>query len=451
MNLHNFDLEQKVLTALLQFPEKFLIVSNLMDEELFVHPLHKLIFKKFYEMQLHNEYDFEKLLLSFDEEQRNKVMVLLVANYSYDILIHARILKEYWVKRKINNAIIKLTQNLEENADAFELLNELDTLTYDIMQKLIQGNLKHISEFSLKMFDEIMQMQDPNFKINSIPLQNEKINSCLYRDGLIAKRLYGIAARPGEGKTSYLVDFIANNIDKNILFYSLEMTSEEIIEMMLANQTLIDPNRIIGKSKEKLSSPELIKIGDKLGKFKDYNIYFDDDSSWHIDKLRVDIRNNVKKFKIDVVLIDYLQLIDGSGGTRITRESQVTYVANQLKTICKVATVPVFVSIQLNRDVDKNEKPQPPKLNQMRESGGIEQALDVAIAIYDEKEKFNIEKGLAEVKLLILKNRRGKKGFEKVVFNKPYSAFLSNAVIDGTFDDLEQELAEQEVKAEPGF
>lgn len=424
---HSNDSEISVLGSLMLDSMAFLTATEYLTPESFYNIANREIYSAMLEM---NRKNLQIDMVSLAEYLNSKNLLDKTGGTFYiaeieaktpsaaNIETHCRIVQEKFIKREIiSKCGNMLARAYDNSSDALELVDEYQKAGIKFTESLIRNNARKVSELAPEFYDEVQFAQDN--AVNAVVTPALGINYII-RGGFQGPKLYGFAARPGEGKSAKLIACMKSAAKSHkVLFYSVEMDAMEIMERLTANITGIDSYKLMGNG-SKLSNPELIEVGEHLSKFTDYDIWIDDTPMWHIDRLKLDIKKNVQKYGVDVVMIDYLQLIGGEGTTRRTREQEITYVANTLKASAKNTKIPHVVAIQFNRDADGKK----PKLRDLRESGGIEQALDVCIALYD-NQKHDPNDTVVEIQEIVLKQRGGRKGVETIRYDKSLCRFTS--------------------------
>lgn len=444
---HSMDCEIEVLGSLLLDSNIYDEVINIIKPNDFYNESNKRIFETIIELKEKNE-NIDTVILAEYLNKKNQLEQIGGVYYLSEItsktvssancLTQCRIIKEYSLKRSqivLAGRILKEAYDI--GFDVFESIQTVYSALDGNLQLLTQGNLKHIKEISVGTFNHIQDMQSG--KIQSIPTASPKINYLLRGGYNSINPVNFIAARPGEGKTACMINDVLYAAKKGfkVGIYSLEQTYKALILRMVSNITEIEPDLIISKKKEIYEPlmPMIIKSFEFINKLP---IWIDDTSYWHVDNLVVDFKRFIKKHNLDIIFIDYLQLISGLGGNRRNRENEITYVSNKLQQSCKSNNIPFVILCQLNRTGDRANigKKGRPSLIHLRESGGIENSADVVIALYnDENSELNQKYRAEEIKVIdgkqiiietyknelekiVLKNRDGKTGYDKVLFQK---------------------------------
>jgi replicative DNA helicase len=420
---HSVESEKTILGSLIMNPDNFEKIS-IVSETDFYSNQNKTIFALLEKMYKSNitidlvslaEYiikEDDTIDLSYLSEIDNSTPT------SANIETHCKIIKEYSLKRQlIALGGRMIADGYDKGSDVLDSIAAIQSALNNEIQLLTQGNTKHISEITVPAFDMVQNLQSG--KIKSIPTANYLINYYL-KGGLTAiNPVTVVAARPGEGKTAYLVDFANNASSKgyNVLIYSLEMNNIALAIRLCSNESNIDSYDIY---KYKQNNELLSRIADGFAKLHNKNIWIDDRSGWHVDKLAIDIANKIKKHNINIVLFDFLQIIRGSGKTINTRENEITYICNRLQESAKSNCIPFLILAQLSRDA-ANKRPD---LSNLRESGAIEQVADNVIFLYS-KDVDRQTKDEIDIDLILAKNRDGRAGIETVKFYKKYYKFTS--------------------------
>jgi replicative DNA helicase len=240
-----------------------------------------------------------------------------------------------------------------------------------------------------------------------------------------------IAARPGMGKTAFTLSLAKNAAldgKKPVAFFSLEMSSLQLVNRLISSETEITSEKL---RKGDLNKDEWARLNVKVKRLTDAPIYIDDTPALSILELRAKCRRLVAEKKIELIVIDYLQLMSGgaeSGGRGGNREQEISYISRSLKSIAKELSIPIIALSQLSRAVETRGSSKRPQLSDLRESGAIEQDADMVMFIY-RPEYYQLEtledgtstKNLAEI--IIAKNRAGSLGDVRLQFIGPLTKF----------------------------
>ena len=241
-----------------------------------------------------------------------------------------------------------------------------------------------------------------------------------------------LAARPGVGKTAFALNvaqYVGLHAGKTVGMFSLEMGADQLVQRMIASTGLIDSQHLRTGNLSKEEYENFFMATDKLAQT---DIYIDDTPGIKISELSAKARNlaNKSKGNLGLIVIDYLQLIEGPRSE--SRQQEVSAISRQLKKLAKELHIPIIALSQLSRSVEQRQDKRP-VLSDIRESGSIEQDADIVAFLYrddyyrDEREDGESEpaqeKDSGEVEVIIEKNRSGSRGTVKLMFSKPFNRF----------------------------
>jgi replicative DNA helicase len=243
--------------------------------------------------------------------------------------------------------------------------------------------------------------------------------------GLQPSDLLIIAGRPGQGKTGFVISVAKNAAllhKKHVAIFSLEMSNEQVVQRLLAQETGIDSQRLRNGKLQENEWPLLTHAIEVLG---DTHIFLDDTPAITPLALRTKCRRLHMEFGLDLVIIDYIQLMGGDNRTE-NRVQEVSYISRNLKVLARELNVPVLAAAQLSRAVEQRTDKRP-VLSDLRESGSIEQDADIVMFIYrpDQYEKDTVKQNVAEI--IIAKHRNGPTGSVELVFMSHLAKFVDAA------------------------
>ncbi|MDX9891317.1 MAG: replicative DNA helicase [Bacteroidales bacterium] len=350
---------------------------------------------------------------------------------SANIEYHARIVMEKYVLRSLIttcSSIIK--DSYDDSKDVLQLLDEAETELFGIVENNFKRESKELTEVVRRALDELIQMRNSEESYHGVPTGiraiDEKIGGWQKSDLVI------IAARPGMGKTSFVLSIARNaaiDYSKPVAFFSLEMSATQIVHRLFSIETGIDSERI---SKGKLDEVEWVQLTNKIGNLSSANLIIDDTPALSVFDLRAKCRRLKHQHDIQMVIIDYLQLMQGGSEKdkgKGTREQEISYISRSLKALAKELNIPVIALSQLSRAVETRAGgTKRPLLSDLRESGSIEQDADMVLFIYrpeyyklDTFEDDTIAQGRADI--MFEKNRHGATGNVRVRFESRYTKF----------------------------
>ena len=332
---------------------------------------------------------------------------------SAHIEFHARIILQKYIQRRlisISSEIIK--ESYDETVDVFDLLDTAEGKLFEVTQ----GNLKKSSEKSEDLVKQaIDKIQEISNKEGMSGIASGFFKVDEITSGWQPSDLIIIAARPGMGKTAFVMSMaknIAINFKQGVAIFSLEMSSVQLITRMISSETNLTSEKL---RKGNLMAHEWEQLNVKVKDLSEAPLYIDDTPSLSIFDLRAKARRLVSQHDIKIIIIDYLQLMTTGTNTKSgNREQEISNISRNLKALAKELEVPVIALSQLSRAVETRGGSKRPLLSDLRESGAIEQDADIVSFIYrpeyykltewDDEERSNCE-GQAE--FIIAKHRNG--------------------------------------------
>ncbi|MDF3334856.1 replicative DNA helicase [Lacticaseibacillus rhamnosus] len=355
-----------------------------------------------------------------------------------NVVYYAKIVQQKSTLRKlISTAQSIASRSYTEQDDVEGLVEDAERQIMDVSENRNQAGLKQIKDVLNQAMAQIDQLYQNDQTITGLPTgfrDLDKITTGLHEDEMII-----LAARPAVGKTAFALN-IAQNVgtktDKSVAIFSLEMGAEQLVNRMLCSEGSIDANHLrTGQLNEEEWQNLIIAMG-SLSKAK---IYMDDTPGIRMAEIRAKCRRLAREQgDLGLIIIDYLQLIEGSG--QENRQQEVSAVSRQLKKLAKELHVPVIALSQLSRGVEQRQDKRP-VLSDIRESGSIEQDADIVAFLYrddyyrdaegdDDEDQDSGDEGddnVGEVEVIIEKNRSGPRGTVKLLFVKSYNKFTNIA------------------------
>ena len=341
---------------------------------------------------------------------------------------YAEMVREASVRRKLVEAGTTIAEKaFEEGAKVDELVGEAEKELYNVSNNVVKSDYTPMEELLADAFERIEELHKNKGALRGLKTgftDLDKMTAGLQKGDLVI-----IGARPAMGKTSFAQNLaynVARINNRGVLFFSMEMGANEIIDRMISDVASVDNWHLRTGN---FSSEEHTQIVDALGEMDELPIYIDDTSSMTVMELRNKARRAAHDHDIGVIMIDYLQLISGSGNYRGNRVMEVTEISRELKILARELEIPVVALAQLSRSVTGRDDPRP-VLSDLRESGSIEQDADLVMFLHrpdyykmndDNYEPTNI------TELLIAKHRHGAVGKVELYFKKEYLRFMSLA------------------------
>lgn len=331
---------------------------------------------------------------------------------------YANIVKETATRRGLISSSSEITKlAFDETMDVAEVVDRSETLLFDVAQEGIKSNFIHIKDLLKDAYERASHAKESD-DYAGISTGFKELDILL--GGFQKSDLVVLAARPSVGKTSLALDMMRHAAlmeKKNVAFFSLEMSNMQIMDRLLGMQSGIPFWEI---RTNKLTEEKVIKLANTMGELADANIYVDDMAGQHINQIRTKARRLALEQGVDIIFVDYLQLMHGS--SKESRTLEVGEVSQGLKNLAKELNVPVVALSQLSRAIEQRQSRRP-QLSDLRESGSIEQDADVVIFL-DREETWNPDtekKGTAEV--FVAKHRNGPTGILELAFVKEIASF----------------------------
>ena len=324
---------------------------------------------------------------------------------------------------KTANEIIELGYNPTEEVDS--IMAGAEKKIFDIMQKKNQKSYTPIKDVLIESFTKLEELYNQKSKITGVPTGFADLDD--KTAGLHGSDLILIAARPAMGKTAFALNIAAHAaIRENVpvAVFNLEMSKDQLVNRMLCMEAMVDSNKVMTG---KLDEDDWSKLASVVGPMSDAGIYIDDTPGISITEIRTKCRKLKMEKNIGLVVIDYIQLIQGSGSRKNgSREQEIAEISRSLKILAKELNVPVIALSQLSRAVESRPDHRP-MLSDLRESGSIEQDADIVMFLYrdDYYNPDSEERDISEV--IIAKHRAGSTGTIKLLWMGNYTKFVNLA------------------------
>lgn len=430
------ELEEAVLGAVMLEKDAILEIIDILKPESFYKEEHQKIFQAIIDLTSANKVID---LLTVTEELRKKKQLEEIGGPVYiaqltsrvasaaHVEFHARIVAQKHIQRELIRVSSEIqSRAFDESTDVDDLLDFSEAELFNIAQ----GNIKKESQkVNVLIREAILQIEEASKRADSligIPSGFTKLDRMT--NGWQNSDLVIIAARPSMGKTAFVLT-MARNIavehNRAVAIFSLEMASLQLVNRLIVAETELPSNRI---RNGKLADFEWEQLDYKIKKLVDAPIFIDDTPAISIFELRAKARRLKRQHNMEILIIDYLQLMTGTPDTKGNREQEVSTISRALKGIAKELDIPVIALSQLNRSVEIRSGTKRPQLSDLRESGAIEQDADMVIFIHRpekyglmEDENGNSLRGLAEI--ILAKHRNGPIGDIFLKFKDEFAKF----------------------------
>ena len=429
---HNFLAEQMVLNCLILNPETIKYTTKLLSVDAFYFINHQQIYKVLIFMNK-NKLLINILSLTIFLQENNllekigglKVLIELTNNSSNIIYLedYIKLLKDKFLRR----SIIKLGYQISNsgyitNIPLEKVILELDSELSDLMLQFESQPILSSAQLLNLMFSELKEkFLNPTLPGLSSGFQNlDKLLQGFHKSDLII-----LAGRPSIGKTAFSLTLALNIIQNSkfpVIFFSLEMSKEQIMYRILSTETTIPQIKL---KNGQLDQNDWIKLTKVIKIIAKLPFFIDETPNLSIQDLRLKLKSILlKQTKIGAVIIDYLQLMENSSLKPTNRVQELSYITRSLKNLAKEFNIPILVLSQLSRNVD-NRIDQKPILSDLRESGSIEQDADIVLMLYRSKiDNTQRDHNSSITDLIIAKHRNGPVGTVQFKFEQNHTKFI---------------------------
>ena len=387
-----------------------------------------LIFKNM-ERLFNNNENIDYVSLGNELEKNNELE--LIGGYHYltglannapsaeSVDYYANIVKEYEIKRRIIEVSQKINDEAyESKEDANNILDKAEQILFDISKDVQKGKFREIEPILHEVLDSWGNRKSG--VLTGVPSGFYDLDNLL--SGFQNSDFIVLAGRPSMGKTALALNFSRNaalDHDIKIGFFSLEMSSKQLVERLITSESKIDSHLV---RTGKLPKHEWKKLSNSANNLSESSLFIDDTADLNIMELRAKARQLKAEKDIDIIFIDYIQLLHAPNHE--SRQQEISYISRSLKALAKELNIPVVALSQLSRAVESRTDHRP-IMSDLRESGAIEQDADVVLFVYRKYvySKNEEDEGLGEI--IVSKHRNGPTGLVKVTFVDKYARFMN--------------------------
>lgn len=428
---HNLEAEQSVIGSLMIDKDAIIRVADIVRTGDFYKDAHNAIYGAILELYENRE---PIDVLSLSNKLEEKKILDRVGGSSYlaslvnavpssaNVAHYARVVQKKATLRRLIHVAAEIGElGYRESEDLQLVLDEAEQKLFKISQKYIKKDFVPIKSVLEEAFNRIDELHRSGADMRGVPSGYSDLDNILA--GFQKSDLIILAARPSVGKTTLALD-VARQVGKAgipVGVFSLEMSADQLVDRMIAAEAGVDLWRLrTGKLKMGPGSDDFQRIGQAMGVLSEAPIYIDDTSSANIMQLRTLARRLQAEHKLGMIIIDYLQLMEGRSTDN--RVQEISEISRGLKNLAKELNIPVLALSQLSRAVESRPD-QMPKLSDLRESGSIEQDADVVLFLYreDRAKPDTPNKNIVEV--IIAKHRNGPLGKVQMYFESASTTF----------------------------
>ncbi len=432
------EIERVVLGALMIDKDAFSVVSEILKPETFYEPRNQKIYSAIQKLSMdENPVDIMTVMEELKrqgtlEEVGGPTYIVDLSSHvasSANIEYHSRILaQKYTARQLISFASVVATKAFDETVDVDELMQDTEKNLFELSQKNMKQDYSHVEPVVNEAIRILQKAAENKGELTGIPTGYAKLDDMTA--GWQASDLVIIAGRPAMGKTSFALSLaknIAVDYQRPIAFFSLEMNNVQLANRLMSNVCEIEGKKILNGQ---LDAEEWKRLDANVGRLANSPIYVDDTPAMSIFELRTKARRLVREKNVQVIMIDYLQLMNANGSRFGSRQEEVSTISRSLKGLAKELNIPILALSQLNRTVEGRDglEGKRPQLSDLRESGAIEQDADMVLFVHRpeyyrifEDEKGNDLRGKAQI--IIAKHRKGGTGDVLLEFKGEYTSF----------------------------
>ena len=442
------DLEMAVLGALMIEKDALSAVIDILKAESFYKEAHQRIYNAIL-MLFQNSEPIDLLTVTQQLRKTGELEFVGGGSYVADLTVkvnsaanieyHSRVVTEHSLKRAmITMASTILRDAYEDTTDVFQLLDHTEQSLFRISESNIKKNYADMGTIVRKALEELEVKKNNKDGLTGIPSGFSALDRLT--SGWQPSELTILAARPAMGKTAFVVSALRNaavDFGQPVAIFSLEMSAVQLVNRLISAEAEIDSEKI---KKGNLAPHEWTQLHHKIQRLTEAPIFIDDTPALSILELRAKCRRLKAQHAIQMVVIDYLQLMQGDNSKGGNREQEIASISRALKNLAKELNVPVIALSQLSRAVETRGGDKKPQLSDLRESGSIEQDADMVMFLYrpeyyniTQDEAGNSTAGIGEV--IVAKNRSGSLDTIQLRFVSRFTKFCD---LDTYFEPIPQ-------------
>ncbi len=448
------DIEESVLGALMNDDDALINTIDRLNANYFYKEENKEIFEAIYSLNAEGS-DVDMMTVSEKLKKRGMFdavggsyklasLVDRIASAAH-IETYVKMLAEKYIQRELIRVSTQTLHNAyKETADILELLDEAETNFLAINDTNFNSAEKSMSTLSEMLIKEIDEAQQSDSNTIGLPSGFDELDNIT--GGFQPGQLIILAARPAMGKTAFALNIARNmamKFNKSVAVFSLEMTAVELGMRLVSSEAEVEGQRL--KRGDQISTQELERVKEKVRELGNCKMYIDDNPGLNIMELKAKCKRLKKAHNIEMVFIDYLQLMSGSDTRNSNREQEISYISRQLKGLAKELGIPVLALSQLSRAVEQRGGSKEPMLSDLRESGAIEQDADIVMFIYRPEYYGELEDGNGSTQgvayINVAKNRSGSVSKARLGFAARFVKFYNigivknNVIANASFDN----------------
>ena len=438
---HDIEAEQAILGSMLTDKDAVISAIEVLKEDSFYREDNKSIFKAIVNLYSRNE-PIDIITVKAELVETGNLERVGGLEYlaelpervptTANVEKYIKIVDEKAMLRRLitsANELVALGYNETENVDA--IMDMAEKNIFDLAQKKNTKGYSAIKDVLVESFAQLEKLYNQKGVVSGI--STGFIDLDYKTAGLHNSDLIIIAARPAMGKSAFAINIATNAAVMSnlpVVIFNLEMSKEQIGNRILCSEAMVDSNKV---RTGQMEDEDWMKLASTLGRISEAPIYIDDTPGISIMEIRAKCRKLKLEKNIGLVVIDYLQLVQGSGKKNASREQEISEISRSLKILAKELNIPVIALSQLSRGAEKRDDKRP-MLSDLRESGAIEQDADIVMFLYrdDYYNEDSEKKNIAEV--ILAKHRGGSTGTVELAWMGNYTKFAN---LDKRFSGME--------------
>jgi replicative DNA helicase len=432
----NRQAEEAVLGSVLINPESYYDVGQILIGDNFYIIRNRWIWEVF--TYLHeNRIPIDILTLTEElnsrgqlEEIGGQAYLMMLVNQtpsSLNAQAYAKIVEEASVRRRMLTAANEMAKlAYQENKELDSIIDSAEKSIFNLSERRIRRDMQPIQTVVSQYYDRVSTQSDSADEIKGVPTELKDLDKLL--GGLQKSDLLIVAGRPASGKTGFLITVAMNAAikhKKHVAMFSLEMSNEQLVQRMIAQETRINSQLL---RSGKIDPDQWERFTHAVEVLSNTKIFLDDTPAMTPIQMRTKCRRLHLEHQIDLVLVDYIQLMSGDTHTD-NRVQEVSYISRNLKTLARELNVPVLAAAQLSRAVEQRSD-KTPMLSDLRESGSLEQDADIVMFIHRKEENKNESSPNELVELKIAKHRNGPTKDIEMIFIKEHAQFYNAKTVE---------------------
>lgn len=437
----NIEAEQSLIGCLLLDKEAIYKVTDVINSEDFYHNSHKEIFQAMVDL-FTNQEPIDIITLSNKLEEKKLIKEIGGRSYlaqlsntvatSANTVYYANLIQKKATLRRLQVSASEIMDlSFEEEREIDEVLDQAEKKIFSVSRKYLKNSFLGIESLLSEAFERIDELHKRSGKLRGLSTGFYDLDNLLA--GLQKSDLVILAARPSVGKTSLALDLARQAAIKNkagVGIFSLEMSKEQLVDRMLCAQANVNLWKMrTGNLSDKDEDNDFSKIAEAMGLLSEAPIYIDDSPNVSVMEIRAKCRRLQSEKGLGLIVIDYLQLMEGRGKYSDNRVQEISEISRGLKGIARELNIPVLALAQLSRAAEQQTGASIPRLSHLRDSGSIEQDADVVMFIYRKAadRAFNIQDLTMEerykAEIHIAKHRNGPTGKVDLFFSEETASF----------------------------